>query len=83
MLERALVPLLTLQHFDVIAEQGSLKGLPLLSSACVRFAQQNVSALDAMAEKGELSPAVISLIGHLVSPTGRPAGSTKRPRRSF
>ena len=81
MLERAITPLIGKTTFSVIAEAAVLKDLPLLKSSCVQFAQKRKSTVDELAEKGELSPAVLSLIGKRVSASGEPAA--KKPRRSF
>jgi hypothetical protein len=81
MLERAITPLIWKTTFSVIAEAAVLKDLPLLKSSCVQFAQKRKSTVDELAEKGELSPAVLSLIGKRVSASGEPAA--KKPRRSF
>ena len=81
MLERAIVPLIKKQTFSEIAETAVLKGLALLSSSCVKYAQKKNAVVDELAEKGELSPAVLSLIGKSMSATGEPA--SKKRRRSL
>ena len=78
MLERAIVPLIKKQTFSEIAETAVLKGLALLSSSCVKYAQKKNAVVDELAEKGELSPAVLSLIGKSMSATGEPASKKRR-----
>ena len=71
MLERALVPLIDLATFSEIAETAAtpLKGLPLLSSSCVKYAQNKNAVIDELAEKPDatLSPVVLNLIGKRMS----------------
>lgn len=81
MLERAIVPLIDPATFSVIAEAAVLKSLPLLSSSCVKYAQRERAIIDELAGKGELSPAVLSLVGKRMSASGEPAA--KKPRRSL
>ena len=81
MLERAIAPLIGKTTFSQIAEAAALKDLPLLKSSCVKYASEKGAVIDELAEKGELSPAVLSLIGKSMSATGEPA--SKKRRRSL
>lgn len=82
MLERALTPLIKKTTFSVIAEAAALKGLSLLSSSCVKYASEKGTVIDELAEKGELPPVVLTLVGKRVSAAGGEP-IAKKPRRSF
>ena len=82
MLERALTPLIKKTTFSQIAEAAALKGLPLLSSSCVKYAQEQGTVIDELADQGELPPVVLTLVGKRVSAAGGEPVA-KKPRRSF
>ena len=79
MLERALLDLVSEDHFEAIALAAALKELPLLRRACIKFGASSHAIAQKRARR-ELSPVVATLLGD--SPAEVSAPATKK-RRSF